>query len=51
MATKRKLEEFDVCELKECGSDIVHGVVTELSPVKKSIRDDKVKYFSGQLCG
>ena len=36
MATKMKLEEFNVCDLKECGSAIVHGVVTKLSPVKKS---------------
>ena len=31
MATKRKVEEFDVCDIKESGSAIVHGVVTELS--------------------
>ena len=43
---KRKLEEFDLCNLKECRSAIVHGVVTELSPVKRSKRDD-VKYFRG----
>ena len=46
MAAKRKLEEFDVCDLKECGSAMVHGVMTELSPMKKSKRDDKV---SGQM--
>lgn len=46
---KRKLEEFDVCDVKESGSAIVHGVVMELSLVKKSERDDKVKYFNGQI--
>lgn len=49
MATKRKLDEFDVCDIKEGGSVIVHGVVAELSPIKKSKKDEKVKYFSGQL--
>ena len=49
MATKRKMEEFDLCEIKESGSAIVHSVVTELSPIKKSKKDDKLKYFSGQL--
>ena len=42
MGTKRKVEEFDVC-------DIVHGVVTELSPIKKSKKEEKLKYFSDQL--
>ena len=45
MATKRKLEEFDVGEVKECGSAIVHGVVTGLSPVKKSRRDEESEIF------
>ena len=51
MARKRKLamEEFDVGDVKECGSAIVHGVVTDLSPVKKSKKDEKMRYFSGQL--
>ena len=49
MATKRKVEEFDVCDIKESGSAIVHGVVTELSPIKKSKKDENLKYFSGQL--
>ena len=50
MAAKRKLEEFDVYDFKACDSAIVHGVMTELSPVKKSERDDNVKHFSGQIC-
>ena len=32
----KKLEEFDVSEVKESDGAIVHGVVTNLSPVKKS---------------
>ena len=36
MACKRKLEEFDVSEVKECENAVAHGVVTELSPLKKS---------------
>ena len=49
MATKRRVEEFDVCDIKESESTIVHGGVTELSPIKKSKKDKKLKYFSGQL--
>ena len=36
---------FDVGEVKECGSAIVHGVVTDLSPLKKSRHDEKLKYY------
>ena len=43
------MAEYDVGEIKECGSAIVHGVVTNLSPMKKSRRDEKMKYFDGQL--
>lgn len=44
---KRKLEEFEVSEVTctECHNAIIHGVVTELSPVKKSKKDKKRKYF------
>ena len=48
MALKRRLE-FDVSEAKECGSAVVHSVVVEVSPVKKSKKDEKVKYFRGQI--
>lgn len=43
-------EVFEVGDLRESGSAIVHGVVTDLSPVRKSKRDEKVKFFSGQIC-
>ena len=34
---KRKLEEVDVSEIEKCSDGMtVHGVVTELSPVKVS---------------
>ena len=46
---KRKFEEFDVSEIKESGNAAVHGVFTEVSPIKKSKKDDKVKYFHGQF--
>ena len=39
------MEEFDVCDIKESGS----AIMTELSPTKKSKKDEKLKYFSGQL--
>ena len=48
MAFKRKLE-FDVSEAEECGIAVVHGVVVEVTPVKKSRSDKKVKYFNGQI--
>jgi hypothetical protein len=47
MACKRKA---DVSEVKESKNAVVHGVITELSPVKKSRKNESVKYFSGQLC-
>ena len=46
MAMKRKFDEFDVCDIKDSGSAIVHA---ELSPVKKSNQDNKEKYFNGQI--
>lgn len=46
---KRKLEEFDASPVNNAQKAIVHGVVTKLSPVKKNKRDEKVKYFNGQL--
>ena len=41
MATKGKVEEFDVCDIKESGSAIVHGVVTEFHSCP-----DIIKYCS-----
>ena len=49
MACKRKLEEFDVSEVKECKNAVVHGVVTELSPLKRSRKSGDVRYFYGQM--
>ena len=52
MACKRKInfDEFDVSDVKESRNAIVHGVVTDLKPLKKSKKDEMVKYFSGELC-
>ena len=36
MACKRKLEEFDVSEVKECGNAIIHSILSELSALKNS---------------
>ena len=51
MATKkRKAEEMEVAELftaQECVT--IHGVVTELSPVKCSKKNAKIKYFDEKL--
>ena len=46
---QRKLEELELSNLLEdCDLAIVHGVVTELSPIKKSAHE-KFKYFQAQL--
>ncbi len=47
---KRSLEEVDVSEI-DCGHQevTVHGVITELSPVKVSRKNEQVKYFGGKL--
>jgi ssDNA-binding replication factor A large subunit len=50
MACKRKADDFDASEVKESKNVVVHGVITELSPVKKSRKNESIKYFSGQLC-
>lgn len=47
-AKKRKLEDLDVCEIAGPRDRVtVHGIVTELSPVKCSRND--VKYFTGKM--
>ena len=47
---KRKLEEVDISEIEKCSDGMtVHGVVTELSPVKVSRNSEKVKYFHGRV--
>lgn len=49
MATKRKLEFEDYNEVNtEMGNADIHGVVTSLSPVKKSKKGNT--YYHGQLC-
>ena len=35
--------------VKNTPNAIVHGIITDLSPVKKSRKDEKVEYFKGQL--
>ena len=50
MAKKRKLEEFvpsDIHERKDGVS--IHGVMTELSPIKVSQKNTNVKYFTGKI--
>ena len=47
MAAKRKLEEFDVSNTKQSPNVIVYGVVTSLSPIKKSKKSENVEFFSG----
>ena len=47
MAAKRKFEEFDVSNTKQSPNAIVHGVVTSLSPIKKSKKSENVEFFSG----
>lgn len=43
------IAEFDASQVCKARKAIVHGVVTRLSPVKNSKRDEKVKYFDGQI--
>ena len=46
---KRKLDEWDVSEMEESEGATVHGVFTELSPVKVSRRNASVRYGSALL--
>ena len=48
---KRKVvaDEWEVSEIAESKSTNVHGVVTEVSPVKKSKCNPSVKYFDGKI--
>ena len=49
MATKRKLEFEDYSQVNdEVGSVDIHGVVTSLSPIKKSKKGNN--YYHGQVC-
>ena len=47
---KRKLEsKWDVSEAQESSSATVHGIVTEVSPVKVSRKNASVRYFDGRM--
>lgn len=46
---KRKFDEYDVGEVEESKTTIVHSVVTQLSPVRVSKRNTSVRYFDGTL--
>ena len=49
MACKRNLNYFEVSEAKESSNAVVDGMVIKLTPVKRSKKDDSVKYFSGEV--
>ena len=43
-------EYFDVLEIESPSADVnIHGIVTQLSSVKVSRKNDKVKYFDGSV--
>ena len=46
---KRKLEEWGVSYIGESTGACVHGVVTQLLPVKVSKRNSSVRYFDGKI--
>ena len=46
MTVKRQLEEFDVSSIKQNLNAIVHSVVTGLSPIKKSKRNENFEPVS-----
>ena len=47
---KRKAEDvWEVSDVEESGSATVHGVVSEVSPVKVSRKNSSVRYFDGKL--
>ena len=48
-ARKRKLDECEVYEMKESEGAIIHGVGTQLSPVKVSRRNPPVRYYDGNF--
>lgn len=51
MAAKRKREEgLEVLQIEApCEKVTVHGLVTSLSPIKASKKNDSVKYFNANL--
>ena len=46
---KRQFDEWDVSDIEESQGAAVHGVITNLSPVKVSRRNAKVHYFDGKI--
>ena len=46
---KHAVHEWDVSEVEESHCATVHGVVTNVSPVKASHQNPDVKYFDGRL--
>ena len=48
---KRSLEEteFDVSDMQVTKHAKIHGVMTEVSPMKES-KSGKLKYFNGKIC-
>ncbi len=46
---KRSENEWDVSEIKECPNATVHGVVTQLSPVKTSRKNSSVRYLDRRM--
>ncbi len=49
LGKKRKVDEWDVSDMEQCSSGTVHGIVTELSPVKVSRKNTSVRYFDGRI--
>lgn len=47
--SKRKLEEWDVSEIKAQDSANIHFRVTHVSPIKESKRNKKIKYFDSKV--
>ena len=41
--------EWDASEIEPSDSACIHGIVTDLSPVKKGQKNEAVKYFLGEL--
>lgn len=47
--SKRKLEEWDISDMKEAGSANVHFIVTQVSPLKESRNNKIVKYLDSMV--
>ena len=51
LGNKRKLDEWEVSNVEESKAAIVHGIVTQLSPVCVSKKNSSVRYFDGKVAG